>query len=172
MNSSTKTIFKHADTSDLTYIQEIAYRTVDRSYRYFLSDMVVDDYLNRGLLKNYLRNNSKYIWILTVDEKILGFSICIDNVIDFMMIDVDFHHQGLGTQLLQYCESMLFENNKVIALESYEQNTKACDFYKANDWLLTEKYRDSKQGAIKLIFRKQLHTEEELLRNSTHNFAN
>ena len=153
--------FKRAKISGIESIFALARKTVDRSYRDFLDDFSVDMYLRNKHLDVFLEKNIKNTWVLSKDNAILGFSICIDNVIDFMMIDVDHHRQGYGTILLQHCEDLLFENHKVIALESFEENINASNFYLANNWVITEKYRDPRHNAMKIIFRKQLYTAVE-----------
>lgn len=148
------TIFKHTDTSDLNNIQKIAKKTIDKSYRYFLGDETVDHYLKSSHLDKYLRNNIDRSWSLHQGHNILGFSVCIDNVIDFMMIDVDHHRKGFGTMLLQHCENQLFENHRVIALESFEKHAHAHKFYEANNWEKIAKYKDAQYNAVKHIYRK------------------
>ena len=148
------TIFGHADPSELKNIQALARKTVDQSYRYFLGDEIVELYLSSGRLEEYLRLNIHSTWCLYQHDALLGFSICIDNVIDFMMVDFNNHRQGLGTKLLQHSEDLLFKNYDVIALESYEKNTKANLFFESKKWIPTEKYKDHKAHAMKIIFRK------------------
>lgn len=150
------TTFKHTDVSDLKRIQKIAKKTIDQSYRYFLDDAVVDHYLNSDHLETYLDSNIHNTWALYQDNNILGFSVCIDNVIDFMMVDADYHRHGFGTKLLQCCEDLLFENHQVIALENFEKNTKSSKFYETNNWEKIAKYKDSKYNEMKHIFRKRL----------------
>ena len=161
------TTFQRAKKSDLEIIQTIAKHTVDQGYRYFLDAHTVDDYLSSGRLDRYLIKNFNNTWILKLDESIVGFAICIDNIIDFMLINFDHHRNGLGTKLLQHCENMLFEKHQTIALESFEENTKATKFYLANNWAIVEKYRDTKARAIKLIFRKKMYDSEEKQNQST-----
>lgn len=153
------TIFSHTTKTDLTDIQKIAKLTVNQSYRYFLDDVVVDQYLESGQLDEYLQNNIKNTWALYQDSKIIGFSICIENVIDFMLIDTNFHRQGFGTKLLKSSENLLFKKYKVIALESFESNTKAAKFYEANNWKETDKYKDPNPNATKVIYRKRISTD-------------
>ena len=92
--------FKNANPADIDIIQAIAKKTIDRSYRYFLDDYTVDQYLTSNRLETFLESNLKHTWVLYKNRTVLGFSICIDNVIDFMMIDVDHHKQGFGKLLL------------------------------------------------------------------------
>ena len=158
--------FKQAKKTDLEVIITIAKKTIDQSYRYFLGDETVENYLSSRRLEKYLTKNIDKTWVSLLSDKIVGFSICIENVIDFVLIDADYQRQGLGTQLLQHCETMLFENHSVIALESYEKNTKATDFYLVNDWTKTEKYRDPKSNAIKFIFRKFRDPQENFHRST------
>ncbi len=148
------TTFNHTDISDLKKIQQIAKKTIDQSYRYFLGDDTVEQYLTSNHLDTYLKEHINHAWSLHHDHDTLGFSIVIDNVIDFMVIDVDHHRKGYGTKLLQYCEDLLFENYRVIALESFEQNAHAYKFYEANHWEKIAQYRDHKYNAVKHIFRK------------------
>ena len=155
------TTFKHTVTSDLKRIQKIAKKTIDQSYRYFLGDTTVDHYLKCGHLESYLNSNIHNTWSLCQGNNILGFSICIDNVIEFMMIDADYHRHGFGTKLLQSCEGLLFENHQVIALENFEKNTKAYKFYEANDWEKIAKYKDPNYNEVKCIFRKRLLSDTD-----------
>ncbi|MFK7816304.1 MAG: GNAT family N-acetyltransferase [Gammaproteobacteria bacterium] len=148
------TIFKHSDPSDLNEIQKIAKKTIDQSYRYFLGDETVDHYLKSDHLDTYLRKNIDRAWSLHQEHNILGFSVCIDNVIDFMVIDAGQQRKGFGTMLLKHCENYLFENHRVIALESFEEHAIAHRFYEANNWKKIAKYKDTEYNAVKHIFRK------------------
>lgn len=152
--------FRRAISSDLSAIQNIASNTVDKSYRYFLDDNAVTNYLQSGRLENYLSTNIKYIWLISNEYGVAGFAVCINNIIDFMLVDFEYQQKGLGKRLLQYCESLLFKKHQTIALESFEDNTNATEFYLANDWKVSGKYRDSNAKEIKFIFSKHHYTEE------------
>ena len=89
------TVFIKAQASDLNTALAIAKMTIDRRYRSFLDNQTVDDYLSNRSLKNYLIKITDNTWALLLDHNIVGFSICIENVIDFMLIDVNFHRQGV-----------------------------------------------------------------------------
>ncbi len=154
-------ILKQTNIDDIDQIVHLAEKTIAGSYEYFLGYNKVKEYLKNGHLENYLNNNLKNTWALIREKKIIGLSICIENVIDFMLIDVDLHRQGLGTRLLKLTEAMLFAKYEVIALESFEKNTKANEFYINNNWIRTEKYKDPKHDSTKLIFRKYLNPSEE-----------
>ena len=157
-------ILQRAKSSDLDTMVAVARKTIDRCYRYFLDNQMVGRYLSSERLDHYLGKNIENSWIVSLDSDLVGFSLCIENIIDFMLIDVDFHRQGLGTRLLQHCEATLFEDHQVIALESYEKNTDATQFCVANDWEIANKGIDSNTDLAKLIFRKRQYSETGLLR--------
>jgi len=148
------TEFTPAKDIHLETIKSIARRTVDRSYRSFLEASQVEHYLESGDLEQYLTKYIHHTWILSQETEIVGFSICIENIIDFMLIDVKFHRQGLGAQLLQECESLLFKGHETLALESFERNTHANNFFIANRWEKLARHKDPKTRAFKFIFIK------------------
>lgn len=148
------TEFTPAKQMHLEAIKSIARRTVDQSYRSFLEASRVDHYLESGDLEQYLTKYIHQTWILLQESEIVGFSICIENIIDFMLIDVKFHRQGLGSQLLQECESLLFEEHETLALESFERNTHANNFFIANRWEKLARHKEPKIQTFKSIFIK------------------
>ena len=75
-------------------------------------------------------------------------------MIDLMMIDVDWHRQGLGTRLLQHTEDVLLRQFDELTLESFEGNEQANAFYSKNGWVEVEGHLEDETGASKIVFRK------------------
>ena len=146
--------FRKASSSDLNTLLAISNQTIDKSYRYWLDDEVVNQYLLSESLNNYLKSNIEHTWVAIIDDEIIGFAICIENVIDFMLVGYNFQRNGYGTQILNFCESMLMQTYDTIALESFEKNSKATEFYSLNKWEIVNKYTDPKSNSTKLIFSK------------------
>ena len=146
--------FRKASNSDLNTLLAISKQTIDKSYRYWLDNEDVNQYLSSNSLDKYLKNNIDFTWVAIIDDEIVGFAICIENVIDFMLVGYKFQRNGYGSQILNFCEIMLMQTYDTIALESFEKNTKATAFYSLNKWEIVNKYMDAKSNSTKLIFSK------------------
>ncbi len=127
-------------------MQTIAYfwkmRGVDRFIGSGASDVIVDENIDDS-------------WVILSNSQIIGFSICKANLIDLMMIDHDYHRQGYGTALLNYCEKRLLKIFDEIKVESYEGNEKANNFYRKNGWSEIAREFDELTGVNKIIFIKK-----------------
>ncbi len=143
-----------ASTDRLAQMQEIARRTIEANYRSFLGDENVDWFIGSGASDQYLADNINDCCILSGNNQIIGFVVCKSNKIDLMMIDNDFHRQGYGTKLLDYCEKHLSSQFDQIMLESFEGNAKANSFYRKNGWKEMERTFDEESGVNKILFVK------------------
>ena len=147
------TRIRKAKIEDLGFLQEISRRTIKNSYPSFLGEEAVYSYINSGLPNLYMQENINDCSVLLLNENIVGFSVCKNNLIDLMMIDCNFHRKGLGTILLQYMEQELFKGYDELELESFENNNQANEFYKHNDWVESIRIQDS--GINKIVLRKK-----------------
>ena len=143
-----------APSDRLDQIQEIARRTIDTNYRFFLGDKNVEQFVGSGASDQYLADNINDCWVLSDHNQIIGFAVCKANKIDLMMIDNDFHRKGYGTRLLKHCEEHLLSQFDQIILESFEGNAKANAFYRNNGWKEMERTFDEESGVNKILFMK------------------
>lgn len=148
--------FRHITPNDLEEVISIARNTVDKCYRVWLGNQAVERYLATRNLDNYLVDNFSNIFLLTENSKIMAFSICIENMIDFMLVDAEHQSQGIGARLLKICENLLFEKYSTISVESFELNTVPNKHLQANGWSYVNKYVDRKYNATKLIYTKKV----------------
>lgn len=133
---------RKATLKDLSLIQNIARKTIDKCYRNFLGDEGVDWYINSGESDKELENNISNCYILEESSNILGFAIFFDDLIHLMMIDEKLHRSGLGSTLLSCVENKLNETgNANIKLETFEGNTQAINFYLKNGWVISKRNR-------------------------------
>ncbi|MCG2712506.1 MAG: GNAT family N-acetyltransferase [Candidatus Omnitrophica bacterium] len=139
---------------DLEQIQKIACRTIDINYRSFLGDKGVDWFIESGAAEQYLQDNIVDCWVLESDNKIIAFCVCKGSLLDLIMVETEFHRKGYGSELLKYCEQVMFSYFEEIKLESFERNEKANNFYRKHGWIQKEKIFDKASNAYKLIFTK------------------
>ncbi|QTA86105.1 GNAT family N-acetyltransferase [Desulfonema magnum] len=99
---------RKAKIADLPKMQETARRTIDKCYRSFLGDDSVDWFINSGESDNELRKYIENCDVLLKDNSIVAFTIYFKDLIHLMMVDVDLHRMGIGSQLLAYSENQLF----------------------------------------------------------------
>jgi len=121
---------RKAQGEDLRSLQGIARRTIDKCYRSFLGDVGVDWFINSGESDREFEKHISNCDVLLRDEKIVAFTIYFDDLIHLMMVDVDMHRTGIGSQLLAHSDNSLFASGKtVIRLETFEGNQQALNFY-------------------------------------------
>lgn len=147
-------LIRKASNSDLSRIQSIAKHIIDKDYRSFLDDYDVDWYLS-GPSDEYLTQNLDTTVVLCVNEVVIGFSVCKKNYIDLIMIEHEEQRTGLGSKLLSYCESFLFNDYQEIRIESFEKNIKAKAFYLKKGWNESGIEPDVVTGGNKYILTKQ-----------------
>ena len=94
--------------------------TVDRCYRDWLGNEVIEKYLASNKLDLYIDKYLEHTWILQKNVKSVAYTICVENMIEFMLVDVDYQRLGIGTELLKISEDMLFDNYSTISLESFK----------------------------------------------------
>ena len=150
-------IIRKALREDIDEIIGVATSTVDQSYRSWLGDAVVNRYLETDKLSNYLNTHLTETWLILKNSKVIGFAICIENMIDYILIEASHQSKGVGTSLLAYCEDLLFMNYSTVSIESFEKNLASTKFFTSKGWLYINKYLDAKSQSTKLIFKKNIH---------------
>jgi GNAT superfamily N-acetyltransferase len=146
---------RKANHEDLRVIQEIARGTIDKSYRSFLGDELVDWFLNSGESDKELENQLVNCDVLVLDTSIAAFAIYFDDLIHLMMVDAYLHRNGLGARLLAHTETQLFNSgNTVIRVETFEGNQQAINFYKKYNWSIVRTEEDKENGFVRVFFEK------------------
>ena len=149
------TRIRKATLEDLRVIQEIARGTIDKSYRSFLGDELVDWFLRSGESDKELEHQLDNCDVLTMDGSVAAFTIYFDDLIHLMMVDSYLHRNGLGSELLAYTETQLFKSgHNVIRVETFEGNQQAMNFFMKNQWLIARKEEDKENGFVRVFFEK------------------
>jgi GNAT superfamily N-acetyltransferase len=147
-------LIRKALASDVSVLIDLSRRTISASYRPFLGAEAVDGFLGSGAVDRYVQDNLCHCSVIVRDGQVVGYAVRRDNLIDLMMIDHDFHRQGLGTELLRRVEESLGPNHEPLKLESFEGNQAANAFYLKNSWLEVHRYFDKESGVNKIVFQK------------------
>jgi ribosomal protein S18 acetylase RimI-like enzyme len=148
------TQIRKAMTSDIEALSALSCRTIRASYWSFLGETVVEAFLASGAADQYVRETLAQCSVIVAEGKLVGYTVCKDDLIDLMMIDPEYQGCGLGTRLLEHCQEMLFQNFEALTLESFEQNQKANNFYWKHGWSEVKRYFDQSSGVYKLVFCK------------------
>jgi GNAT superfamily N-acetyltransferase len=145
---------RKAEAGDLVDMQEIARRTIDKSYRAFLGDEAVDWFINSGESDKELEGQMEDCDVLLKENKIVA--IYFRDLIHLMMVDVRLHRRGIGSRLLAHCEKRLFAwGNTIIRLETFEGNHQAINFYIKNGWSVVGRQEDKEHGFVRVCFEKK-----------------
>jgi DNA-binding transcriptional LysR family regulator/ribosomal protein S18 acetylase RimI-like enzyme len=152
--SLSTTAIRPARGEDLDDLQALARRTIDRCYRAFLGDDVVDRFIGSGAsdahVKNHLEQGGVHC-LIAREGRIIGFSIVDGPTIDLMMVDPDHHRRGLGRLLLQHAEAALLAHHTTIRLESFADNAAANAFYEACGWRQGDRMAEGGPAKIEYV---------------------
>ncbi|MBN2473337.1 MAG: GNAT family N-acetyltransferase [Pirellulales bacterium] len=147
---------RKAQADDLQAMQEIARRTIDKSYRSFLADEAVDRFINSGASDRELERFVGNCDVLLKDNVIVAFSIYFEDLIHLMMVDVSLHRTGIGSMLLAHSEDrLLARGNSTIRLETSEGNQQAIGFYLKNGGSVVRKHKDKEHGFMRVFYEKE-----------------
>ena len=86
---------------DLDTLMTISRKTINASYRSFLGDENVNWFLESGSSEEYVKDNINVTDVILLNEKIIGYSVYKDNMIDLMLIDDDFHRKANRNSTLE-----------------------------------------------------------------------
>ncbi|MDM8536309.1 ribosome small subunit-dependent GTPase A [Desulfobacterales bacterium HSG17] len=145
-----KTIIK-----DLRTLKKLTKNVISNQYTTFLKANDVGTYLNSGASDREIDKGWRKGWTIRIDGRICGYSLCHKSMIHVMMIDPDWQRKGLGTALMQHCQTELLQNYDEINLECFKENQSACDFYQKNGWAIREIRKDHATGLHRIFFHKQ-----------------
>lgn len=127
-----------AEEKDIPALLEMARDIIDHSYRDFLGDAAVDEYISSGQCDNEIRDNAGSCIVIKQDGVCAGLSILLENCVHLIMVGRQFQRHGIGTILLGHIERRLFRIYPSIWLQSFAGNTPAIRFYERNGWRKAE----------------------------------
>jgi len=146
---------RQAEADDIDDMIALELRTIRESYASFLGQAAVEEFIRSGAVEKFARENVSRAQVVTLDDTVAGYMVGTDNHIDQLIIDVHFHRQGLGSQLLARLESELFKDHDVLFLDTPRGNNQAIAFYQKHRWSVVGSYRDTAYGVDMIKFRKE-----------------
>jgi GNAT superfamily N-acetyltransferase len=147
-------VVRPAQPADVATLIALSRRTISASYRRFLGDEAVDDFIESGAADAYVSEHEANCWVIVAQGSVAGFGVCVDATIDLMMIDESLHRRGLGSELLAWFETMLFREHGELRLESFAENRVANLFYSSRGWIETDRYIDTETCVQRIVFTK------------------
>jgi ribosomal protein S18 acetylase RimI-like enzyme len=141
--------------NELPIVQKMAKDIILNNYSEFLEDDIINNFIGSKQFEEEFVENIQNCILLKIDNKIIGFSINIDNKIHLMMIDIEYQNKKNGSHLLKYTENILFNEYDTIELQSFTKNLIANSFYVKNGWKKTEEININGLLLSKYIKEKQ-----------------
>ena len=154
---------RKAQHSDLWKIKKLAKEARDNDYRNIMGQNSHNLFLKSQTSEISLEECIKESFVLTQQDKIVGFSVIKGNLIDLMVIDANYHRKGLGTELLKHCEKILFKNFDEIIIECPPENAMANLFCQKNGWIEKCRHYDHTDGQERIFFYKKLFSRNNYL---------
>ncbi|MDD4890106.1 MAG: GNAT family N-acetyltransferase [Phycisphaerae bacterium] len=146
--------FRKAAATDIDALAALTRATLNATHRSFLGDETVDDFFSSGACDKYLADEIARCTVMVLDGQIVGYTVWKGNLIDVLMVDCQFHRQGLGSRLLSHSEGSLFAAYSELVLESFEANAPADIFYRKHGWIEARRFFDENMRQTKITFRK------------------
>lgn len=98
---------RKATASDETVILQIARRVTDKFTRNYLGDEAVGWYIESGSCGKDMREGIDDMTVLLLNDKLIGMTIWINNLMQLLLIDIPYH----GTGAAQYlCDAVIPQN--------------------------------------------------------------
>jgi ribosomal protein S18 acetylase RimI-like enzyme len=146
LQNQTKLTLRPATQQDVEPLAALSHRTILVKYPEVIGLEMVEGYVASGAVPQYYGENNSLIRVAELDGQLVGACAVKDNTIDLMMVDVDQHRSGIGSQLLADAETRLFASHDRLTLDSFRDNAQAVDFYKKHGWILEKHFVDPEYG--------------------------
>ncbi len=127
------------EKNDINDVMEIWKNENIKAHQFIPNEYWESNYSN---VKEALLNAEIYVYI--IEENILGFIGLDQNYIEGIFIDTNNQCNGIGTSLLNKVK----ENRNTLTLSVYKKNINAINFYKKNDFTITNESIDQDTNEI------------------------
>lgn len=127
------------EKNDINAVMEIWINENIRTHNFIAKEYWKDNY---EYVKDILPKADIYVYIL--NEQVVGFVGVNNNYVEGIFVDINNQHSGIGTSLLNKAK----ENKKCLTLNVYKKNTKAINFYKKNDFVITNENIDKDTSEV------------------------
>ena len=127
------------EKNDINDVMEIWKNENIKAHQFIPNEYWERNYSN---VKEALLNAEIYVYI--IEENILGFIGLDQNYIEGIFIDTNNQCNGIGTSLLNKVK----ENRNTLTLSVYKKNINAINFYKKNDFTITNESIDQDTNEI------------------------
>ena len=151
-----KDIIRKARADDLPELRKLARNTIDKSYRSFLRDEGLDNYIFSGESDNEIKNNIDSCCVFLKDGSIAGFTLYSEDLIRLIMVDEKFQRSGIGSELLAHAESQVRAYGAdLMRVHIFERNRQAVSFFRDRGWTPAGRDMDRELNIPLLLFEKR-----------------
>lgn len=147
-------VIRKAEMNELPLLQDLSEEVINLNYRSFLSEEIVDFFINSGSSNQYIEENINDLFVAVFNEELVGICVCKANLIDMLMIKNEYQGKNIGSYFFNQISENLFKVYEQIRLESFENNTKANRFYIKNGWEIEKICFDEEINGNKVYFYK------------------
>ncbi len=144
-----------AKAADIPVLTELSHRTVLAKYPDVIGLDMVQGYVASGAVPAYYRERLEHTRVALLEGRVVGCYAVKEDAIDLMMVDVDFHREGIGHALLDHAETRLFETYETLFLDSFSENEQAVSFYQKHGWSNVTQFKDPDYGISMVKLQKK-----------------
>jgi len=144
---------RKANSNDINNLLSMSRRVTNYNNRQFLSDTMVDNFLQSDYFIKEITNNIEDIDILMLNYKIIGMCRFNENIIESLMVDVDYQGTGASSLFLKQLVNKKLEHYKEIKLECFKSNKRARRFYEKAGFQLYSTYENKEINQEMCIYR-------------------
>ncbi|KPA20058.1 putative acetyltransferase [Shimia sp. SK013] len=124
-----------ARPDDVDQLCTLAQEVIRVRYTPFLGQEMVDGYINSGDANGEITRNLTHLVVAEVEDVILGFVVCFDDLVHLLMTRLDQQRDGVGSHLLAHAEDAIAARGyRSARLETFTANSQARQFYDKAGW--------------------------------------
>ncbi len=146
---------RKATNNDEECLINLSRKTINSNFRSFMGDEAVDAFINSGMADKEITDNITNIFVLQLNNAIIGLCIWKDNLLHLMMIDPDFQGTQAASYFIDCIGHKKLQEYDEILLECFENNMRANAFYKKCGWIMYKKELDADFDWYRLFYKKQ-----------------
>jgi GNAT superfamily N-acetyltransferase len=151
-------LIREATEDDISPVIRLSKGAIRKAYGDFIPIDALQPWLAEGGESDkYIIMSVSNMYVAIGDSQVIGAVVIYDDLIDGMVVDVNFWSKGAGTALMEHAEQLIkMAGHSKAKLECFEPNHRTVGFYKKKGFSIQDKRMDPDAGVAKLLMEKSL----------------
>jgi ribosomal protein S18 acetylase RimI-like enzyme len=144
-----------AQTQDLDDIAAMWMHVCRQEFVHYLGQDVVEFFIESGELREEVACCSDSTYVYREDNRVLGFVVLQQDLIELMVVRSDCQNQSIGKQLYEYSIALISKHHRHVRAECSEQDEKSNGLLRNQGFDFIGRYEDE-MGFVRRQYSKPL----------------